>query len=123
MSGNWYEIGNVGEVPSPALLIYEERVQQNIRRMIEIIGDKSRLRPHIKTHKIPELMRLQIEHGITNYKCATIAEAEMAATEGARDVLIAYQLVGPNIGRFLHLMAAFPKVRFSCVADNADSLR
>lgn len=123
MSENWYEIKNADEVPSPALLIYEERVQKNVRRMIEIIGDKGRLRPHIKTHKIPELMRMQIEQGITKYKCATIAEAEMAAGEGAHDILIAYQLVGPNIERFLHLMVAFPKVRFSCVADNAESLR
>lgn len=123
MSERWYEIGNVDEVPSPALLVYADRVEENVRRMISIIGDVNRLRPHIKTHKMPELIRLQREHGITKYKCATIAEAEMAAAQGAEDILLAYQPVGPNIERLVDLAAHFPGVRFSCVADNAESIR
>src|ERR1041385_1329317 len=101
MRERWYEIQNLAEVPSPSLLVYEDRVQENIRRMIEIAGDVNRLRPHIKTHKTGQLVRLQLERGITKFKCATIAEAEMAAMAGAKDVLLAYQPVGPNIGRFL----------------------
>ena len=123
MSDRWYEIKNVAEVPSPALLIYADRVEENLRRMISIIGDVSRLRPHIKTHKIPELIRLQLECGIGKFKCATIAEAEMAAAEGAEDVLLAYQPVGPNVDRLVELAARFSSVRFSCVADNTETIR
>ena len=40
-----------------------------------------RLWPHVKTHKLPQLVRMQLSHGIRKYKCATIAEAEMLALE------------------------------------------
>jgi D-threonine aldolase len=123
MSERWFEVKNVAEIPSPALLIYSERVEENVRRMIAILREVGRLRPHIKTHKMAELIRLQVGHGIRKFKCATIAEAEMAARHGANDVLFAYQPVGPTITRLLNLACAFPKVRFSCLADNAASLQ
>ena len=86
----WFHIANVSEVASPTLLLFPERVRENIRRMLRGGGGAARLRPHIKTHKLAELVRMQIEEGISKFKCATIAEAEMAAGAGAKDVLIAY---------------------------------
>jgi D-serine deaminase-like pyridoxal phosphate-dependent protein len=118
MSTRWYEVKNVHEIPSPALLIYAERVEKNVRRMIDIAGGVERLRPHIKTHKMAELVRLQVAFGIRKFKCATLAEAAMAARHGAKDVLLAYQPVGPNVDLLLRLAASFPSVRFSCLADN-----
>jgi 3-hydroxy-D-aspartate aldolase len=118
----WFAINNVAEVPSPALLVYPDRVEENIRRMIAIAGGVERLRPHMKTHKLAEVIRMQMAQGITKFKCATIAEAEMVAGCRADDVLLAYQAVGPNVDRFLDLAAKFPSVRFSCVADNASSI-
>src|SRR5437667_192164 len=91
--------------------------------MIRIAGGVAHLRPHMKTHKMPELIRRQLERGITRFKCATIAEAEMTAAAGAEDVLLAYQPVGPNVERFLALAAQFPSVRFSCTVDNPGSAR
>lgn len=120
---DWFTVQNAGAVPSPALLLYPDRIRENIRRMIRVAGGTSRLRPHLKTHKLAEVVRLQLEEGITKSKCATIAEAEMAAGAGARDVLIAYPMVGPNVGRLLELVKAFPATAFSCVADDADAVR
>jgi len=117
----WHLVENVAEVPSPALLIYPEGVAENVRRMIRIAGRADRLRPHIKTHKLPELVRLQLELGIHKFKCATIAEAEMAASAGARDVLIAYQMVGPNQARLLELCRKYAGTTFSCITDHADN--
>ena len=119
----WFHVGNASEVASPALLLYPERIHENIRRMIHIAGDPKRLRPHIKTHKLVELVRMQIEAGITKFKCATIAEAELAADAGGKDVLIAYPLVGPNQERLLRLTRKFPETRFSCVTDNEAAIR
>jgi D-serine deaminase-like pyridoxal phosphate-dependent protein len=76
----------------------------------------------MKTHKMPEVIRMQVEQGITRFKSATIAEAEMTAAAGAEDVLLGYQPVGPNVDRFLELAARFPSVRFSCTADNRASV-
>jgi len=119
----WYDITNVDEVISPSLLIYPDRVEENIRRMITLAGSPARLRPHIKTHKLPEIVRMQLAQGITRFKCATLAEAEMAADAGAADVLLAYQPVGPNVERFVQLVKKFSGTKFSALVDNAFSLR
>ena len=105
---DWFHVANGAEIPTPALLVYPDRIQENIRRMIRVAGGVKTLRPHMKTHKMPEVIRMQLEQGITRFKCATIAEAEMTAAAGAEDVLLAYQPVGPNVERFLELAAALP---------------
>src|SRR4029077_4696005 len=79
----WYAIADVAGVPSPALLVYPDRVRENIARMLAIAGGPARLRPHVKTHKLPQVVRMQLDAGITKFKAATIAEAEMTAAAGA----------------------------------------
>src|SRR5690606_20070104 len=105
---DWMQVRNADEVPSPALLVYTDRVATNLDRMVEIAGDPARLRQHVKTHKTPQLVAMQVARGITRCKAATIAEAEMAAAAGATDVLLATQPVGPAMGRLLRLVRAFP---------------
>lgn len=117
---NWFRINNPDEISSPALLVYPERIEGNIVRMIEIAGRPSMLRPHLKTHKMPEIVRMQMNHGITKFKCATIAEAEMVAGCGAPDILLAYQPVGPNLTRFFRLKKSFQGSKISCLADCED---
>lgn len=118
----WYFIDNPEQADSPALLVYPERVKENIRRLTNSIADIKRLRPHVKTHKTKEVSRLCMEAGIRKFKCATIAEAEMLAREGAKDVLLAYQPVGPKAERFISLLKKYP-VSFSCLTDNLASLK
>lgn len=114
---------NEADVASPALLVYPERVEENLRRMLAHVGgDPSRLRPHIKTHKLAPIVARQVELGITKCKAATMAEAEMAARAGAKEVLVALQPVGPNIGRMLALIRAFPHVAFSTLVDDPAAL-
>lgn len=119
----WYTIANVATVPSPALVVYPERIQENIRRAIRIVGDPQRLRPHIKTHKCSAIIRMHLEMGVTKFKGATIAEAEMAASAGAKDVLLAAQLAGPNVARFGALRRKFPETTFSTICDSAEVAR
>src|ERR1700722_7771704 len=99
LSMSWYQIINMDELDTPALVVYPERVRQNIARAIAMVGDAARLRPHVKTHTSPAETRLMLDAGIRRVKCATIAGAEMLAVEGAPDVLLAYQPIGPKIGR------------------------
>jgi D-serine deaminase-like pyridoxal phosphate-dependent protein len=114
----WYKIENENEVFSPSLLVYRDRIENNIRKMAEISGDVERLRPHVKTHKMSEIIRLQMKHGINKFKCATISEAEMVSRCGATDILLAMQPVGPNIERFFRLKQAFQSVNISCIVDS-----
>jgi D-serine deaminase-like pyridoxal phosphate-dependent protein len=122
MSQSWFEFKGTADVPSPALLIYRDRVQENIRRMLAIAGGPDRLRPHIKTHKMRELLDLQLAAGIKKFKCATIAEAELAASAGVPDLLLAYQPVGPATRRFVELTKTFPRTRFSVICDHEHAL-
>lgn len=119
----WYEVSNADEIASPALLIYPHRVEQNIQVMMEIAGDVSRLRPHVKTHKLPQVVAMHQAHGINKLKCATIAEAEMAAEQGVPDILLAYQPVGPNQQRLIALAQHYPQSQFGCLVDNEKTLR
>jgi len=116
--GAWWAIAEVADVSSPALVIYPDRADENLRRMIAIAGDVDRLRPHMKTHKLAPLVDAHVARGIRRFKCATIAEAEMVARAGATDVLLAYQPVGPNVRRLVELARTFPNVSFSAIVDD-----
>jgi D-serine deaminase-like pyridoxal phosphate-dependent protein len=118
-----YALRDPDSVPSPALLFYPDLIRQNLRRALEIAGGPERLRPHVKTHKTREIVRLELDNGVTKHKCATLAEAGMLAECGAPDVLVAYPLVGPNVRRLANLVARYPETRFATIADHADSLR
>ena len=120
---DWYTIQNIDEVDSPALVVYPDRIQKNIEQMKEIVGDIQRLRPHIKTHKMREVVRMQMKNGIHKFKCATIAEAEMLAKEGVANVLLAYQPVGPKVNRLLNLIEHFPNTQFAALVDNEKSAK
>lgn len=115
---HWFEVENPELVFSPGLLVYQDRVAQNIDLMVTIAGNVDRLIPHVKTHKMAEVVRMQLAAGITKFKCATIAEAEMLADAGAKWVLIAYQLVGPNVARLDALKAKHPEVHFASLVDS-----
>jgi D-serine deaminase-like pyridoxal phosphate-dependent protein len=119
----WVRGVDLLRVPSPALLLSVEGVRENVRRMIAIARDPARLWPHVKTHKLAWIVQEQLTRGITRFKCATIAEAEMTAEAGAAEVLLALQPVGPNLERFFALQRRFPKTSFSTLADDAGALK
>ncbi|TDU71052.1 D-serine deaminase-like pyridoxal phosphate-dependent protein [Prosthecobacter fusiformis] len=119
----WFHVENEAEIASPALLLYQERIEHNLQLMLKIAGGPERLRPHVKTHKLLPLIQRQVELGITKFKAATIAEAEMCATGGARDVLLSMPCVGPNGQRLAQLALKFPTTKFSAIADDEATLR
>lgn len=123
MQTPWYLATNAYEIFSPALLIYPERVKRNIEHMIKIAGDIKRLRPHIKTHKMAEVAAMHLERGIDKFKCATLAEARMLAEAGSKDILLAYQPVGPNIHMLCKLSKTYSDVKFSALVDTNNILR
>ncbi len=124
-ASEWYNIKNIHTIDSPSIIIYEDRVIENIRVLTSMIDDVKRLRPHVKTHKSKEAALLMMEAGISKFKCATIAEAEMLAMIDAPDVLLAYQPTKPRLQRFIGLIKSYRDTKFSCLVDNnrsADSI-
>jgi len=114
-----YSLVETSNILSPAMLVYRDIVNRNLRKMIAIAGDVRRLRPHCKTHKMPAVTRIELGLGITKHKCATFAEAEMLADCGVMDIFLAYNLVGPNIQRAVKFLQKYPDVKFAVTADDA----
>jgi len=110
------------QIFTPALVFFKRSIEHNINEAIRIVGDVQRLRPHVKTHKTREIIQMELAAGIGKHKVATLAEAEMVAGCGAPDVLLAYPVVGPNVGRLIQLMQAYPRCRFSVTMDDAQAI-
>lgn len=123
MKKHGYEIKDTDSIVTPALIYYRELIEENLDKMVSVAGDIDRLWPHVKSHKMEKLVRLQTARGIAKFKCATIAEAEMVAECGAKEAVIAYPLIGPNMDRFLDLCTAFPGTRFWAIGDDFASLK
>jgi D-serine deaminase-like pyridoxal phosphate-dependent protein len=113
-----YRLNDPSRFLSPSLLIDRALLLRNLEAMIALARDPDRLRPHVKTHKMPAVVRLCEAMGIRKHKCATIAEAEMVAAAGGTDVLLAYPLVGPNIARLARLIRSFPETTFRALVDH-----
>lgn len=120
---HWFEVKNIDQLLSPALLFYPERIQSNIDQMIQIAGSANRIRSHVKTYKCREIVQMQMVKGITKFKCATLSEALMLAESGAEDILLAYPLIGPAQKKFIQLVKDFPKSKFSVLIDHAHQLQ
>ncbi len=100
-------LNDPSEVASPALVVDRRTVESNLATMLRMAGGPTRLRPHVKTHKMPGLIELATRLGIVKHKCATIAEAEMVAEAGGVDILIAYPMIGPNLERIARLVRTY----------------
>lgn len=118
-----YRLVDPESLITPCLLVYPKYVRANLAEMIRIAGSPQRLRPHVKTHKTPQIVQMAVDAGITKHKCATLAEARMLAESEMPDVLIAYPQVGPSVQRLVELVDEFPSTLFSTVVDSAESLQ
>lgn len=118
----WWKVENEDCVPTPTVLIYPDRVNENLDRMIAWCRYPSTLRPHVKTHKLPQIVSLKLAKGIRKFKAATIAEVEMVAAAGGQDILLAMQQSGANFSRLLKLVDKFPSCRISTVVDDLEHL-
>src|SRR5688572_27309961 len=82
-------------------------MEQNLSRMAEYCRSHNlSLRPHTKSHKIPELAKRQLAHGASGITVAKIGEAEVMLSAGINDILIAYPVVGRGKAEKLADLAA-----------------
>src|SRR5580704_5176979 len=119
-----YGVSAVEDVLTPALLLYPDLVAANIERTLKLLdGDADRWRVHIKTAKLGYTLRLLVERGVRNFKCATTLELLVACRSGAADVLLAYPVMGANARRAREIADRFPNVRISVLAENDEQVR
>jgi D-serine deaminase-like pyridoxal phosphate-dependent protein len=113
MSVYEYEVGlHKYELDTPSLLIDLTALERNLHKMAEYFqGRQVRLRPHVKLHKAtPILAQMQLQAGAIGLTCAKLAEAEVLAAAGIKDILIANQVVGARKIRRLVNLAAYTDI-------------
>ena len=111
----------VDALDTPALVLDLDVVEANIARTVEIAqAAGARLRPHIKTHRMLAVARLQIEAGAQGICCAKTGEAEVFADGGIDDIFIANQVVGAAKMRRLRALAE--RVRLAVGVDHPDQI-
>ena len=104
----------LAELETPALLIDLDALEANLAEMAAVAARAGvRLRPHTKTHKSPEIARMQLQAGAAGITCAKLGEAEVMADAGLDDLLIAYPLVGEGKLRRLRDLMERARVRVS----------
>jgi D-serine deaminase-like pyridoxal phosphate-dependent protein len=114
-----YEIARAERVLTPALLVYADFVRRNIEITIEQLGGNAkRWRPHLKTTKLAWIVRELVSLGVGDFKCATTLELLTAASNGARDVLLAYPVAGANAERVRQIASGFPAVAVSTLIES-----
>ncbi len=106
-----------GLPPTPCVMIDMDRVEENIQKMQAYCEQHGlALRPHIKTHKIPAIAKLQLAAGAQGITCQKISEAEIFADAGCEDILITYNILGEH--KLQRLRALADKHKISVVADS-----
>jgi len=138
ISGNFDRINNIGSdtlnlylqvmpksidsISAPAILIEKSILEKNLLAM-QKLTDKSgvKLRVHVKTHKIPELAKMQIRLGACGIAVAKLGEAEVMADSGIKDIQIANIITGPD--KIKRLVRLNRKLKLTVAVDSIENAR
>src|SRR5262249_37510592 len=122
-SDSTFRVAESARVLTPALLIDRDRVQSNITTTLRLLSDdQNRWRPHVKTAKLSYVMRMLVDAGVPQFKCATSLELSVACRAGAQDALVAYPLVGANAARVRQIAEEHPSVAISVLVENESQM-
>ena len=126
MSGiTWdcYPIADPDALPTPAMVLFDELVDHNIRSVCELAGGARNLFTHVKTHKSEAITRRQLAQGIDSFKCATASELDMVLRAGARRAILAYpQAQTCKVERLIDAVASWPEAWIATIASSPQHL-
>ena len=112
----------IEDLPTPAVLVDLDVLEKNIARQAERAREAGvRLRPHAKTHKCPEIARMQLAAGAAGISLAKTSEAEVFAEAGFDDIFIAYPVAG--LGKAERLLALSDRLRLAVGTDSVEGGR
>src|SRR5689334_21579277 len=107
----------IDQLETPVPVVDLDRLQANIARLQAYLDEHQIAnRPHIKTHKIPQIARMQMDAGAVGITCQKISEAEVMADAGFRDIFLPYNIVGES--KLQKLMGLARRVKLSVTADS-----
>jgi D-serine deaminase-like pyridoxal phosphate-dependent protein len=112
------EITELDQLPTPALVVDLDIFDANVAAARKLMaGSGKTLRPHVKTHKTPELAKRQLGEGVKGVTCATVGEAEAMVEAGIDDVLLANEIVSLDKTERIARLAARAKVMVAVDSD------
>jgi D-serine deaminase-like pyridoxal phosphate-dependent protein len=112
----------VSELETPALLIDLDIFERNLRKVAGYAKSHDlRLRPHTKTHKVPDIGRKQLESGAAGLTVAKVGEAEVMVNSGTADLLVAYPVIGR--AKLERLAEVARKTKVTVALDSAFAAR
>lgn len=113
---------HISELETPTLLIDLDRMERNLDRAAAYSARHNlRMRPHTKTHKTPEIGRMQLDRGAVGLTVAKVGEAEVMRASGAPDLLVAYPILGES--KLRRLMEVAREVAVTMALDSSEALR
>ena len=113
---------DVSDLETPAVLIDLDRVDANLKRAQDFADRHGlRLRPHMKTHKLPRLALRQVELGAVGITCQKLGEAEVMADAGLTDILLPYNILGRS--KLARLRALAARITLAVSADSATTVQ
>jgi len=114
-----YRVANPDSLETPAMLLFQDIMQHNIRSVCELVGGAQNLMVHVKTHKSEAIIRKQIEAGIESFKCATLKELEMVLQAGAHKAILTYpQVQERKIERLCELTLSYPDAWIATIVSS-----
>jgi 3-hydroxy-D-aspartate aldolase len=109
------------EVDTPALVLDLDAFETNLKRLMDALPPRIRVRTHAKTHKCPEVGKRQVAAGAVGACCQKVSEAEAMVDGGIADVLVTNEIVGAR--KLDRLAALARRARLGVCVDNADNVR
>ena len=108
----------IDELETPVPVVDIDRLEANIARLQDYLDEHQIAnRPHIKTHKIPEITRMQVDAGAAGITCQKLSEAEVMADAGFDDIFLPYNMLGES--RLARVTALAARITLSLTTDSA----
>jgi D-serine deaminase-like pyridoxal phosphate-dependent protein len=113
---------HINELETPVPVVDIDRMEANITRLQAYLDEhKIANRPHIKTHKIPAIAKMQMDGGAIGITCQKVSEAEVMADAGFDDIFLPYNIIGE--AKLKRLMTLAARINISVTADSAFTAR
>jgi len=114
-----YCVADPGALETPAMLLFRDMLDHNIRSICEMVGGGQNLIAHVKTHKSEAVARKQVELGIEGFKCATLNELAMVLQAGANKAILSYpQVQERKIERLCDLASSHPDAWIASIVSS-----
>ena len=114
-----YSVADPDALETPAMLLFQDVMDHNVRSVCELAGGGENLIAHVKTHKSEAVARRQVGLGIGGFKCATLKELEMVLQAGARKAILSYpQCQQRKIERLCDLASSYPEAWIAAIVSS-----